>query len=197
MGVTALVPLMGLVGLICLALNPSSAAGHVYLNLFLLEVIGIPSIIIHEFAHALVGKAAGLSVPRIWIGRGKTFFRKSIVGFDTEFKVLPFGGFAFLRPKANSNLRVRFFVSVLAGPLANVGILALTLRYLSWKNVNFEESIQFFPIIFASQAFILIENLLPYKVQTGLGTFRTDGLFLLHLLFKRTVDFAGAGATSG
>lgn len=187
-GVIALIPLMGLIGFVCLRFNPDSNIGHVYLNIFFVELLIVPSVVIHEFGHALVGRAVGLSVYRIWIGRGKTFLRRNILGFDTEFKWMPIGGFAFLRPKSNHGLRLRFFFAILAGPLVNAIVLVIVSRFISWRDVDFERFIELRPIIFATQVLILIENLLPFKVQTDLGTIRSDGLFLFQLIFKKSPE---------
>jgi hypothetical protein len=36
-----------------------------------------------------IANLAGLGVKRIWIGRGTTFYRTNLLGFDTEFKMVP------------------------------------------------------------------------------------------------------------
>src|SRR6267154_3842764 len=95
-GIYCILIAFALYGLISLWFNPNSEAGHVFVNLFLFQLIAVPSIVVHEFAHAFIGKMLGLTVLRIWIGRGKTLWRHGIIGFDTEFKLIPAGGFTFL-----------------------------------------------------------------------------------------------------
>jgi len=148
----------------------------------------VPSTLIHEFAHAIVGKMLGLNVLRIWIGRGKTLWRHSIIGFDTEVKIIPAGGFTFLTHGFKEKLRLRYFLTVLAGPVSNVIILIIASRFTSWKEFNLETSIQIGAIVFVGQAYILVENLLPYRIQSSMGRFCTDGLSLFQLLFQNPRD---------
>lgn len=193
----------GLIGLVCLWLNHSSVVGHAFVNVFLLELICLPSVVIHEFAHAVTGRIVGLSVLRIWIGRGKTFLHARIFGFETEFKPIPFGGLTFLTHGPKPPIRLRYFLAILAGPVANALVLVGAWRFVSWTNFNFENSILIGPIVVFAQVLILIENILPFRIQTALGTLCSDGLSLLQLLFtqspeifrSRLPEYGGRGAT--
>jgi len=179
---------LGLFGLIFLLLDASSKVGHVLVNLFLVQLIIMPSIVIHEFAHAIVGKLSGFTVLKIWIGRGKTFYRVNILGFDTEFKMIPFGGLTFLAHGLKGKLHFRYFLTVLAGPLANAIILVGFLKFASWGNFNLETTLQFGAFIVSAQALILIENLMPYRIQTAAGKLCTDGLSLFQLLSSKSPE---------
>ena len=125
---------------------------------------------------------------RIWIGRGKTLFRWRLFGLETEFKMIPFGGLTFLTHGLRTGLRLRYFVAILAGPAANVLILLVALRFTSWQKTNIETSIAIGPIVFFGQMFVLIENLIPYRIQTALGTLCTDGLSLLQLIVSQSPE---------
>ena len=178
----------GLFGIIRLLLDPLSRIGHVYLNLFLVPSLFWLSVLIHEFAHAIVGNLAGLKVLKIWIGRGNTFYRAHIFGFDTEFKIIPIGGLTVLAHGLQDKLRSRSFLAILAGPFMNVMILTLAWRFASWQHFDIGTSIQFVVITFVTQVLILIENLSPYRIQTGIGTICTDGLSLFQLLVSKSPD---------
>ena len=177
-----------LYGFFCLWFNPYSEPGHVFVNLFLFQIIAIPSILVHEFAHAVVGKMLGLTVLRIWIGRGKTLWRRGIIGFDTELKIIPAGGFTFLTHGFKEQLRLRYFLTVLAGPVSNLIILLIASRFTIWKEFDLGSSIQIGAIVFFGQAYILLENLLPYRIQSSMGIFCTDGLSLFQLLFSKSPE---------
>ena len=179
---------MGLCGFVFLWFDQTSKVGHVWVNLFLVQLVVLPSIIIHEFAHAIVGQLCSLSVLRIWIGRGKTIFRPRLFGFDTEFKLIPFGGLTFLTHGFTNRLRFRYFLAILAGPLVNALILGLTWKYVSWRNFSLESTIQLPAFVVLAQIFILVENLVPYRLQTALGRLSTDGLSLFQLLFGKSPD---------
>ena len=177
-----------LIGLVNLQENPSSTVGHLLVNLFLIQLIILPSIVVHEFAHAIVGRLAGLTVLKIWIGRGKTLFRANLFGFDTEFKMIPVGGFTFLTHGLTEKLRFRYFLAILAGPASNAIILWIACRFVAWRDINIETSVQFGAIIVLAQGFSLVENLFPFRVQTALGSVCTDGLSLFQLLSSRSPD---------
>jgi hypothetical protein len=177
-----------LIGLITLWADPVSEVGYGFLNVSLLQLIILPSILIHEFAHGIAARLCGLTVPKIWIGRGKTLVRLKILGFDTEFKIMPVGGFTFLAGGSEKNPRFKYFISIIAGPIANVIILVIAWEFISWKNSSFERSVPWAALIAFTQAVILIENLLPYRIQTALGRISTDGLSLIQLLFSKSPD---------
>jgi hypothetical protein len=188
LGMLAINVIFGLIGFVTLWSSPASTVGHVFVNLFLIQFVILPSVIVHEFAHAVVGKLCGLTVLRIWIGRGKTIYRPKIFGFDTEFKMIPVGGLTFLTHGLTKRLRLKYFLAILAGPLINAVILAVAWKFVSWRNFSLESSIPLVAFIAFAQMFILVENLLPYRIQTALGRLSTDGLSLFQLLASKSPD---------
>ncbi len=188
LGMLAINVIFGLIGFITLLSSPASTVGHVFANLFLIQFVILPSVIVHEFAHAVVGKLCGLTVLRIWIGRGKTIYRPKAFGFDTEFKMIPVGGITFLTHGFTKKLRFKYFLAILAGPLINVVILAVAWKFVSWRDFSLENSIQLAAFVAFAQMFILFENLLPYRIQTALGSLSTDGLSLFQLLTSKSPD---------
>jgi hypothetical protein len=136
LGTLLLNSLFGLIGIAYLLLNPLSEVGHVFVNVFLVQLAFVPSVIVHEYAHAIVGQLAGLKVLSIWIGRGRTFCRVNLFGFDTEFKMVPVGGITFLTHGFKGKLRLRYFLTILAGPLTNVIILGAASKFVYWRNFD-------------------------------------------------------------
>ena len=188
LGMLAVNVIFGLIGFVTLWSSPASTVGHVFVNLFLIQFVILPSVIVHEFAHAIVGKLCGLTVLRIWIGRGKTIYRPKVFEFDTEFKMIPVGGLTFLTHGLTKRLRFKYFLAILAGPLINAVILAVAWKFVSWRNFSLESSIQLAAFIAFAQMFILVDNLLPYRIQTALGRLSTDGLSLFQLLASKSPD---------
>lgn len=188
LGFQAIIFGFGLFGFIFLFLDRSSTVGHVWMNLFLVQLIILISIVFHELAHAIVGKLAGLSIWKIWIGRGKTLYRADLFSFSTEFKMIPIGGLTFLTHTTKDKLRLRYFLAIFAGPLANGIILIAAWKFTSWKDFDIETSIPLGALTVLTQSWILIENLLPYRMQTAVGRLNTDGLSLFQLLASKTPD---------
>jgi len=175
--------------MLALWFNPLSDIGHIFINIFLIALITLPSIIIHEFAHAIVGKLCRLIVIQIWIGWGKSFLQTNILGFHVEFKAIPVGGFTFFTRDYNKRLpRFKYFLAILAGPLSNAIILVAILKFFSPIVFDISKSIQWPIIIIVAQILILFENLLPYEFQTPFGLAYTDGLSLFQLITSKNPE---------
>lgn len=183
-----------LIGFAILLSNSSSRVGHQLVNVALVQIVVLPSIVIHEYAHGIVAKAVGLSVLRIWIGRGKTFYRATLLGFDTEFKLIPFGGLTLMTHGLKKKLRFRYTLAILAGPMTNVIIFVVAWRFDCPRNFDISTRIQFGLIIMLVQLFILVENLLPFRIQTPMGKLCTDGLSLIQLFLAKSPDMLRFGS---
>jgi tetratricopeptide (TPR) repeat protein len=127
----------------------------------------------HELGHALVGRAAGLRVIEVVFGSGPRLARVRLGATDVEVRLLPFGGHTVMVPLEPR--RARLAVGVLAGPLANLLVVAVTL--LAWPRSGSWVA----PLVIAN-SLVLVGNLWPMTVSTPLGPVRSDGLALLTLI---------------
>ena len=114
--------LPGPVGLLFVLLMPTEVVGWLFLNVFLFEIFLILSVFPHELGHAWAAKWMGWRVFRIYIGLGKTLFRRSIFGFETEFRPVPLGGLVVAAPRSTDRFRRKQLAFVLAGPLVNFAV---------------------------------------------------------------------------
>ncbi len=173
---------LSVLGVIYLQIYPASAGAHVIVNMLLYMPVFVFSIVAHEFAHAIVGRWVGLKVPAIWIGRGNTFFRAKLLGFATEFKMIPDCGLTFFTHGSEDKLRIRYFLTILAGPAINAVTLAIAWHFVSWRYSAITKSVQFGTIIVLAQAVLLVVVLIPRQTRNAIGKGRSDGLNLLELL---------------
>ncbi len=180
--------LFGPLGLALLWHNSQSEAGHLLVNLFLLLIFASLAILPHELAHAAVARLAGLRVLEVWIGRGTDVLTTRLFGFALRFKVVPAGGFAFLQHGTEDRVRLRYFLAILAGPLVNLLLAAAAYPLVDWHNWNFERGLCPGHAFVITQLFITVQNLLPYRLQTGYGKVASDGLSLAQLLFSKSPD---------
>ena len=127
----------------------------------------------HELGHAIVGRALGLRVFEVVLGSGPRLVRARIGRTDIEARLLPFGGHTVMVPPRPA--RVRLALGILAGPLANLAVAAVTL--LVWPRSGSWVA----PLVIAN-TIVLIGNLWPMQVATPLGPVRSDGLALATLL---------------
>lgn len=183
---------LGVLGVIYLQIDPSSADAHVIVDMLLFAPVIVFSVVAHEFAHAIVGRWVGLKVSAIWIGCGDTFFRARVLGFATEFKMIPIGGLTFFTHDSEDKLRIRYFLAVLAGPAVNAVILAIAWHFVSWCHSDIAKSVQFATIIFIAQAVLLVPTLIPRQTRNAIGKGRSDGRHLLELLVFQSPELLRA-----
>lgn len=178
-------------------LQPEFPLRWFFLNLAWFDVCLIASIAPHELAHALAARAVGLRVFRVLIGSGRTWWRGRVFGFRTEAKVFPFDGAVLAAPRAAAGYRWRRFLFILAGPVANAGLLVLAVaavpRGVPWANAIGTRwaGWEFFAL---ANALILLLNLWPRTVTTALGPSPSDGRNLWRAVFGKTESAAEAHA---
>jgi hypothetical protein len=127
----------------------------------------------HELGHASVGRALGLRVFEVVLGSGPVLFRFRLGRTDIEARLFPFGGHTVMVPPRPA--RVRLALGIVAGPLANLTVAAVTL--LVWPRSG-----SWVPQLVIANAVVLIGNLWPMQVSTPLGPVRSDGWSLATLI---------------
>jgi tetratricopeptide (TPR) repeat protein len=187
---------LGLFGIGCLCLSPGPGIGWLFLNLFVFQIALMLSIVPHELGHACVAGRLGWRVFRIYIGIGRTVFKTTLFGFQTEFRALPFEGKVLAAPRETNAFRAKLLVFILAGPAANVILLALSWAAMGgrWTGLGAVEQ-QILPVhmFFIANVVILFLNLLPVKLNSGLSS---DGRRLWEAL-RAGPDRAAASHANG
>lgn len=176
--------LPGPIGLVFLGFNSTEGLGWVFLNLFWFEVCLILSILPHEWGHAFAARQVGWRVFKIYIGFfGQTFLKKTIFGFETEFRTIPLGGLVLAAPRTLEHYQTKKLIFILAGPLANLfltGAAFIFVRYQSpWNLHMLGEHLCFLQIFIYANLIILAMNLWPRTIKTSSGNRPTDGRALL------------------
>ena len=180
-----------------LALQPTRPIGWFAANLLLLELVSLGVVIpIHEIGHAIAGRLVGLDVVAIVLGHGRTVWSGHVAGVPIDVRAWPTVGGATLFGTTRSTwLRFRMFVAVLGGPLANVACLIGCSAWFGlamWQDAG-RVFAGLAPLtgFWLANAYALLANLLPRRVQGANGANRTDGAHLLRLLWPRRIDFRG------
>ena len=130
-------------------------------------------VVAHELGHALVGRAVGLRVYEVALGYGPRLARLRVGRTDVEGATLPFGGHTVMVPAGPARLRMA--LGVLAGPLANLAVVVVTVSV--WPRSG-----PWVPPLVIANTIVLVGNLWPMKVATPLGRVASDGLALVTLL---------------
>jgi tetratricopeptide (TPR) repeat protein len=171
-------------GLLVFALNPSSWMVVIASEATLVLLLMIPMVIIHELAHALVAKLVGSRVFGITIGIGKTVWSGKFLGMDWIFNILPIAGITIAGGQPASHMRLKLFLTYLAGPASHVlmvlilFLLKMTLP-LSTLGQRLSSSLIFANILLA------VVSLFPQKTNTVVGPQGTDGWHLFRVPFLK------------
>lgn len=140
-------------------------------------------IVPHELGHAVTGKFLGFRQIRILVGSGKPLFNFEFLSFQWLFNRWPFGGLTLAPPSAAMAVRWKQFLFVAGGPAVNIS--AATVGWLViGRQALFDETRTPGEILFWANLIVLVENLIPWRVQTVWGPMQTDGLLLWNIIFR-------------
>lgn len=155
-----------------------------FFNFMLFYVFLYLSIVPHELGHALGAILTGQKIFQITFGSGPRLFLKKLRGIYLEIRTYPTEGMVFSE-RAGNFTRLRNFIVVLAGPLAN-----LASAWFLW--FAFGEQLEHTspfdgpaPLLalFLSNLFMGLLNLWPFTIHSGFGPVPSDGKQLLSIPF--------------
>lgn len=164
--------------------------GAALVNVALFPLLTLAGMVLHEGGHMAAARALGLQVPRVQLGVGRPLLRWRWARTLVTLHGLPLMGMTFVGGRIRGH-RWRYWLSVAAGPLVTVGLVAGTLAAVGWS----DRQDVLFPIeVMASRpaplellgftsAWMLFWNLLPLPLFRSIGLARNDGTQLLTLPF--------------
>jgi tetratricopeptide (TPR) repeat protein len=188
----------GVVGLAIVLIWPDRMSGWLLLNLFFFQLSFIASILPHEFGHAFAARWLGFRVFTVYVGYGKTLFAKNLLGFRTEFRAIPLGGFVLATPTDANWFRLKQLTFILAGPIANLALCAITLLFVPlqeiWDFGGILRGAALGQALFYTNLVIFVQSLWPHMFDSPIGKLANDGKLLLQTLFKKAdmIDNASA-----
>jgi Tfp pilus assembly protein PilF len=171
------------VGLI--VFNPENSFAWSVLNLILFYVLTIVAALPHELGHALTAIAVGFRSFQVRIGFGKTIFERRFWGTEFQLNAIPLGGFAFAAPKTAAWYRTKLFLIVLAGPLANLLLAALSFLAIP-LNFDFTGGLRPGITFLAANLVCFAYSTWPHMINTSLGRMPNDGLILWRTFSKHS-----------
>jgi tetratricopeptide (TPR) repeat protein len=161
-------------------------------DMLFLVLINYAVIAAHELAHAAAGKALGVRVFKVIVGKGRICFSRRLFGMDWELHFWPFGGGTIMASPPQPGGRARLFGAVLAGPamhgvlIVAASILQMLLLVLQgWFGLHPVDWLHWTNIFLFFNLVLLIQNLLPMKSGSGFGQIGSDGFQMLNLLFQK------------
>ena len=170
--------LYGTGGLVSVAMFPSFSLGWICLNIIIFYFINIISIIFHELGHAIAALCLGMEVNKIVIGSGENILEFQILGIPWKIKQVPFGGAAYILCKSTYLYRSRSFIVSLFGPLTNLMLVLLTLKFPKEFITFNPPDVYIFPgiILCVGNTIFVIKSLLPQYVDFDGSRVPNDGL---------------------
>jgi tetratricopeptide (TPR) repeat protein len=145
--------------------------------------------VLHEFAHAGVGRLVGLRVYSIRFGSGPVVARMWMGDCELMFNLVPFGGCCVVRPQRRETARWRLVAMVSAGPLTNALVVCLAVACV-WVGdrpiVTSETLREWLEAMILLNAYSFATNLLPRVwVRDGIEH-RSDGRHLVDLIRRKS-----------
>jgi len=143
----------------------------------------VATVLPHELGHALAALAVGMRLFTVaWGAQGRILFMRQILGYDLVCRSILLGGTTLYTPKHLTCVRLRDFVAVLGGPLANGLIILLALGTLD--RVPSDGRLYYILVGFVyGNVITLAVGLFPRKAWMGKDYVPNDGLHLLTLPF--------------
>lgn len=168
------------VGIAFICMDSNHFLGWLSLNIVLINLFIILLIIPHEIGHAVAGQLLGMRLFRIIVGFGKTLFTVKIFGWLWEFKAIPLIGMTIIANKSRHRYRLKQFIVILSGPLANVLVMIILLKTFSvdFAYNDFVSKLTLILNFFIANTIVLFGNLWPKNIQTIYGNLPSDGLSL-------------------
>lgn len=165
-------------GLLLFVLNPDSSIAAIYLNGALVVLLLPFLILIHELAHAAVGKLVGLRVFAIVVGIGRTLWQGSVLDMDWAVNMVPVAGITAIGVRPMPHIRGRIFLVYLAGPASHILLaLACHLAIQLLPIPDFADRV--LRVLIFANFFLAVVNLFPRKAASIAGTQGSDGWHLL------------------
>jgi tetratricopeptide (TPR) repeat protein len=138
--------------------------------------------VIHELGHVLAGLLVRFRLFKLAIGYGPIILRFYIFKTLLEIRMIPLGGATFHGYPSLAFIRTRIFLSVLAGPAANLAVSTIVIILLVSSSAANWTLYWYFHLLFSAFAVLNLFglfSLIPMRVRMPqLGRTPTDGLIL-------------------
>jgi tetratricopeptide (TPR) repeat protein/Zn-dependent protease len=178
-------------GLVSVSLFPAFSLGWLCLNIVIFHFVYTMSIVLHELGQAVAALLLGMEVTEIVIGCGENVFDFKLFGIPWRIKQFPICGAVYVLRKSTYFYRSRMFLISLFGPLTNLILVCLPLKFPREFMTISPTTIYIIPgiIICFVNIELLSRSLFPHHFNIYGLPMPTDGLRMLTLPFlsKREV----------
>ncbi|HEY3488435.1 MAG TPA: site-2 protease family protein [Gammaproteobacteria bacterium] len=154
-------------------------------NIMLLYIGIYLSMIPHELGHLLGALLTRQEILQMTLGSGRCLYSKKAGGIYFEIRAWPTEGLLFRKYKNRAFIRLRDFITVLAGPLANISLALLIWLVFSEQLEHANPSNEPTPALALLLANLVVGlgNLWPFTFRSHFGEMQSDGKQLLLIPF--------------
>lgn len=142
-------------------LTANQTLWYAFLNLLIFLLLLYPLLTLHEVAHGACASLLGGRVYQMRVGSGKSVFKLMIGKTIVCLHWIPSGGFTRFAFPQSTRLRLRYGITMLAGPLLNLLLFLFVLPEA--KAGRFVTGLALTEAFLLSNLFILLGSLLPNK----------------------------------
>ncbi len=157
---------------------PTHIMGIGFANISVFQISLLVSTVLHELGHVAIGKLAGFRMFSIDIGRGRVLYDFRVWFLQCRVRSIPFGGLAHGAAMSGRFFKIRRFLMVLGGPMANAILLAGAVMLLPIdERLAMSVFHGFVPVLIfgLANAFLLAVSLWPYDFDSAAGKLSSDG----------------------
>jgi hypothetical protein len=145
-------------------------------------------VILHELGHFLTARLLGLEPSLISLGVGPKIWGGKILGVPLRIYGWPTLGLTRVGSRSLQFLRLRVWLTVLMGPVTNILLIGVSVAFWDSLVRSFGANVVLLWLIF--NAFLVLMNLVPFQFRRLGQLYRSDGLQLLQIPFKKSSELA-------
>jgi hypothetical protein len=158
-----------------------------FTGLFIAAALMLPLLVLlHELGHFLTARLVGLEPSLVTLGVGRKLWSGKLLGVPLRIHAWPLMGLTYLGARSVYFLRLRTWITVLMGPVANILLIAAAVLLWNYLVRVVDANIIILWILY--NALMALGNLLPHRFRQSGQQYRSDGMQLLQIPFLKSAD---------
>jgi tetratricopeptide (TPR) repeat protein len=161
----------------------------IFLRLLLAAIVIQPLILLlHELGHFLTAQLVGLDPQLITLGVGPNLWTGTILSVPITVRAWPLLGLTAFDSKNLHGLRLRVWITVFMGPATNA--LLIVFAVVLWRPIVRLVGLDVVILWIVYNALLILGNLWLHRPKQAGQRYRSDGLQLVQIPFRKTADLA-------
>jgi len=167
----------------------TSQTHPVFLELLFAAIVIQPLILLlHELGHFITARLVGLDPLLITLGVGPNLWTGKILSVPISVRTWPLLGLTAFDSKSLRLLRLRVWLTVFMGPATNAILIAFAI--VLWDPLVRLVGLEMVILWIVYNALLVLGNLWVHRPKEAGQRYRSDGLQLVQIPFKKPADLA-------